>query len=169
MNQPVWWCPVRRVRAQVLTIKVYQLSNVIDLATYNDSKFIHIDVLVHQYYNLSGYLSPPTRVPPIIGLKYLLEYHTLVLFMKTKYSIWIWNRKPARIWTQNFGTKSSLAHHWVPLHWLSYIFSDFFVFHCFWAACFYFSHFSGLIKLKILQKLVIFLFYHHTLDTSAFI
>ena len=35
--------------------------DVIDLATNNDYKF-H---LVHQYYILSGYLSPPTRVPQL--------------------------------------------------------------------------------------------------------
>ena len=31
--------------------------------------------------SLNGYLSPPTRVSPIAELQYLLEYHTLVLFV----------------------------------------------------------------------------------------
>ena len=32
---------------------------------------------------LGGYLSPPSRVPPIAGLQYLLEHHMLVLFEST--------------------------------------------------------------------------------------
>ena len=31
--------------------------------------------------SLSGYLSPPTRVSPNAGLQYLIESHTLVLFL----------------------------------------------------------------------------------------
>ena len=41
----------------------------IDLATQNDSKCLHILGTVHQYYNLSGYLSPPTRMPPLSALR----------------------------------------------------------------------------------------------------
>ena len=87
LSQPVWWHMVWRVRAQVLRIRVYQLSNVIDHCHVEQPKFIHIDGLVHLYYNLSGYLSPPTRVPLITGWQYLLEYHTIVLFAKTQFSI----------------------------------------------------------------------------------
>ena len=35
--------------------------------------------------SLSAYLSPPTRVSAIAGLQYLLEYHTLVLFLKLNF------------------------------------------------------------------------------------
>ena len=36
----------------------------------------------------------------ISGLRYLLEYNLLVLFMKTQFSIWIWDSIPAGIWKQ---------------------------------------------------------------------
>ena len=55
LSQPVWWHLVKRVKAQVLTIWVYLLTNVINLAMQNDSKFLHIAGLLHQYYNLIGY------------------------------------------------------------------------------------------------------------------
>ena len=48
----------------------------------------------------------------ITGLQYLLDYDKLVLFMKTKFSIWIWVSKPAEIWTQTYRTKSSYDNHW---------------------------------------------------------
>ena len=35
--------------------------------------------------SLIGYSSPPTRVSPIAGLQYLLEYQTLVLFVKLNF------------------------------------------------------------------------------------
>ena len=35
--------------------------------------------------SLSGYLSPPTSVSPVAGLQHLLEYHTLVLFVKLNF------------------------------------------------------------------------------------
>ena len=62
--------------------RVYQLSNVINLATKTNSKFLHIDGLVYQYYKLSIYLSIPTRMPPIAGLWYLLE--TICLYYSWK-------------------------------------------------------------------------------------
>ena len=34
--------------------------------------------------HLGGYFSPPTRVPPITGLQYLLEHHRLVFFEWTQ-------------------------------------------------------------------------------------
>ena len=34
--------------------------------------------------HLEGYLSPPTRVPPIAGLCYLQEHHMLALFESTQ-------------------------------------------------------------------------------------
>ena len=74
-------------------------------------------VLVHQYYNLSGYLSPPTREPPITGFQYLLLYHMLVLFVKTQRKIWTQDSEPAQIWTWISGTKSGYANHWATLHW----------------------------------------------------
>ena len=37
--------------------------------------------------SISGYLSPSTRMSPITGLQYLLEYPMFVLFMKTQFSI----------------------------------------------------------------------------------
>ena len=38
------------------------------------------------HFSLSGYLSPPTRLPPpITGLQYFLEYHRLVLCLKTQF------------------------------------------------------------------------------------
>ena len=46
-----------------MTIQVFQLSNVIDLAMLKDSKFLHIDGIVHQYYNFSIFLLIPTRMP----------------------------------------------------------------------------------------------------------
>ena len=72
-------------------IQVNWLNNVIDLAMKNDSKFLHIDGLVHQYYDLSMYLSILTRMPPIVGVQYLLEYYMLVFFVKTQFWIWIWD------------------------------------------------------------------------------
>ena len=96
-------------------IQVYQLSNVIDLATINDSKFLHIDGLVHQYHKLSIYLLIPTR---IAGLLYLLEYYMLVLFVKTQFSIWIGDSKPAEIWTPISGTERGYPNHWATLYWL---------------------------------------------------
>ena len=56
---------------------------------------------------------------PIAGLQYLLEYHMLVLFTKTQFLISIQDSEPAGIWTQIYGTKSSYANHWAPLHWLA--------------------------------------------------
>ena len=32
--------------------------------------------------------------------------------------IWIWDSKPARIWTQISSTKSIYTYHWATLHWL---------------------------------------------------
>ena len=34
--------------------------------------------------HISGYFLPPTRMPPIAGLQYLLEHHTLALFESTQ-------------------------------------------------------------------------------------
>ena len=113
MNQLVWLHLVRRVRAQG---QVYHLSNVIDLANRIDSKFLHIDGLVQQYYNLSAYLSPTTRVLPNRGLQYFLEYHMLVLFMKTQFLIWSWDSKLVGIWTKISGTKRGYSNHWAALH-----------------------------------------------------
>ena len=59
-------------------IQVNQLSNVVDLAMKKDSNFLHIYGLVHQYYNLSIFLSIPTSMPSIAG--YLIEYYTLFYY-----------------------------------------------------------------------------------------
>ena len=44
-----------------------------------------LNLVISSYSNdiiiLSGYLSPPTRMPPILGLHYLLKYHNIVLHL----------------------------------------------------------------------------------------
>ena len=41
----------------------------------------------------------------------------LVLFMKTQFLIWIWDSKPARIWTRISRTESGYTYHWATLQW----------------------------------------------------
>ena len=102
-----------------LTIQPNHLSNVIDLATKNSSKFHHINGLVRQYYNLKIYLSMPTKMLPIAGLQYLSEYYMLVLFMTLNF-YWIWDSKPDGGWTWISRTESSYVNHIATLRrlWL---------------------------------------------------
>ena len=78
------------------TIQVNQLSNVIDLVMKSDFKFssywwISPSILQLKYLFIDTY-----KDPPIAGLRYLLEYDMIVLFMKTQFLIWIRDNKPAR-------------------------------------------------------------------------
>ena len=56
-----------------------------DLGMKNVSNLISIlRLLFLKILLLDGYLSPPTRVPPIAALQHLLEHHLLVLFESTQ-------------------------------------------------------------------------------------
>ena len=59
----------------------------INLATQNDSKFLHIDELVHQYYNFGIYLLIHTKVPPPL-LGYGTCYSTTCLYYSWKLNFW---------------------------------------------------------------------------------
>ena len=63
----------------------------------------------------SGYFSPPTRVPPLQRYNYWLEYHMLVLFLKTQFLIWNRNSETDETWIWISGAESGYDYHWATL------------------------------------------------------
>ena len=98
---------------------------------------------IHNYFNLCGYLSPPTRLlkVTVITLSISSSQACIICVLITQFSIWIWDPKPAGIWTRISTTKSSYANHWATLHWLHFIFCLYSVFaHEFLTNYFFINH-----------------------------
>ena len=86
-------------------IQVNLQSNVINLATENDTKFLHIDGLVHQYCNLSIYLLIPTMMPPSATVL------IACIISDTQFFIWIRDSKLPGFWAGISGTQTSHAYY----------------------------------------------------------
>ena len=77
----------------------------------------------HQYLQHKYLFNDTYKDGPHYKLRYLLDYCMLVSFMKTQFTIWIRDSKPAWIWTPIYGTKSNYANHQATLLQLCIFFS----------------------------------------------